>query len=65
MPNKFLNKCYLFENIVAIGLDSAEMGNPPIKFTNVFLKAREHGFLTVAHAGEEGPPAYIWQAIEI
>lgn len=50
--------------IVAVGLDSSEIGNPPEKFTRVFEKAREEGFLTVAHAGEEGPPEYIWQAID-
>lgn len=52
------------EWIVAVGLDSSEVNNPPENFTAVFDKAREHGFLTVAHAGEEGPPAYIWQALE-
>jgi adenosine deaminase len=50
--------------IVGIGLDSAEVGHPPGEFKAVFDEAREHGFLTVAHAGEEGPPAYIWQALE-
>lgn len=51
--------------IVAVGLDSSEMGNPPEKFKDVFAKAREQGFLTVAIAGEVGPPEYIWQAIDI
>jgi adenosine deaminase len=50
--------------IVGVGLDSAEAGNPPEKFTAVFDQARQAGFLTVAHAGEEGPPEYIWQALE-
>ncbi|HEY7558730.1 MAG TPA: adenosine deaminase [Candidatus Binatia bacterium] len=50
--------------IIAVGLDSAEVGHPPEKFSRVFDKAREEGFLTVAHAGEEGPPEYIWQALE-
>jgi adenine deaminase len=50
--------------IVAVGLDSSEVGHPPRDFKAVFDKAREHGFLTVAHAGEEGPPEYIWQALE-
>ncbi len=50
--------------IVAVGLDSSEVGNPPEKFHRVFDKAREEGFLTVAHAGEEGPPEYIWQALD-
>jgi adenosine deaminase len=50
--------------IVAVGLDSSEVGNPPEKFSKVFDKARQEGFLTVAHAGEEGPPKYIWQALD-
>ncbi len=52
------------EWIVAVGLDSSEQGNPPSKFNTVFEKARKEGFLTVAHAGEEGPAAYVWQAID-
>jgi len=47
--------------IVGVGLDSSEVDNPPVKFMKVFDRAREEGFLTVAHAGEEGPPEYIWQ----
>jgi adenosine deaminase len=50
--------------IIGVGLDSSEVGHPPEKFRAVFDRAREHGFLTVAHAGEEGPPEYIWQALE-
>jgi adenosine deaminase len=50
--------------IVAVGLDSSEVGHPPEKFARVFDQAREEGFLTVAHAGEEGPPEYIWQALD-
>ena len=53
------------ETIVAVGLDSAEQGNPPSKFKEVFDKAQAEGFLTVAHAGEEGPPEYIWEAINL
>lgn len=53
------------EWIIAVGLDSSEVGHPPQKFARVFDKAREHGFLTVAHAGEEGPPEYIWQALDV
>ena len=53
------------EWIVAVGLDSSEVGHPPEKFVDVFDRARGEGFLTVAHAGEEGPPAFIWQAIEL
>ncbi|MGH8671881.1 MAG: adenosine deaminase [Burkholderiales bacterium] len=52
------------EWIVAVGLDSSELGHPPQDFTAVFDEARKHGFLTVAHAGEEGPPEYIWQALD-
>jgi adenine deaminase len=52
------------EWIVGVGLDSSEVGNPPEKFGAVFEEAREHGLLTVAHAGEEGPPKYIWQALD-
>jgi adenosine deaminase len=53
------------ERIIAVGLDSSEVGHPPEKFTAVFDRAREEGFLTVAHAGEEGPPEYIWQALDL
>lgn len=52
-------------NIVAVGLDSAEKNHPPSLFKKVFEEAREHGLLCVAHAGEEGPPEYIWQALDI
>lgn len=50
--------------IDGVGLDSSEVGHPPLKFKAVFEKARAHGLLAVAHAGEEGPPDYIWQALE-
>jgi len=53
------------DRIVAVGLDSAEAGNPPSKFAVVFDHARSHGFLTVAHAGEEGPPEYVWEALDL
>ena len=53
------------ETMVAVGLDSAEQGNPPSKFKEVFEKAQAEGFLSVAHAGEEGPPEYIWEAINL
>ena len=52
------------EWIVGVGLDSSEVGNPPEEFKAVFDEAREHGLLIVAHAGEEGPPEYIWQALD-
>jgi len=48
-----------------VGLDSGEVGNPPEKFARVFAKARELGFHVVAHAGEEGPPAYIHAALDV
>ena len=50
--------------IVAVGLDSSELGHPPSKFERVFARARDLGLLTVAHAGEEGPPAYVWEALD-
>ncbi|HTU82695.1 MAG TPA: adenosine deaminase [Candidatus Acidoferrales bacterium] len=53
------------DRIVAVGLDSAEVGNPPSKFQAVFERARAHGMLTVAHAGEEGPPEYVWEALDL
>lgn len=53
------------DDIIAIGLDSSEVGHPPSKFERVFAKAREAGFLIVAHAGEEGPPEYIWEALDL
>jgi len=51
--------------IIAVGLDANETDNPPEKFKEVFARAIEHGFLTVAIAGETGPPEYIWQAMEV
>lgn len=52
------------QHIIGVGLDSSEVGHPPSKFTRVFAAAREAGFLTVAHAGEEGPPQYVWEALD-
>ena len=52
-----------YSMIKAVGLDSSELGNPPEKFTQVFAQAKALGFKLVAHAGEEGPPAYIWGAL--
>lgn len=51
------------DKIIAVGLDSSEQGHPPEKFSRVFAAARDLGLLTVAHAGEEGPPEYIWTAL--
>jgi adenosine deaminase len=53
------------EWIMAVGLDSAEVGNPPSKFKEIFDHAREKGFITVAHAGEEGPADYVWEALNL
>ncbi|MBI4681556.1 MAG: adenosine deaminase [Nitrospirae bacterium] len=53
------------DRIIAVGLDSAETGNPPSKFQEVFALAREAGFLTVAHGGEEGPAEYVREALEL
>ena len=52
------------DKIIGVGLDSSEQGHPPERFSRVFAKAREMGLRTVAHAGEEGPPEYIWTAIK-
>lgn len=61
-----LNQACAYKNwITAFGLDSAEVGNSPSKFKEVFDTARAKGFLTVAHAGEEGPAEYIWEAINL
>ena len=53
------------DQIHAVGLDSSELGHPPRKFQEVFQKAAEQGYERVAHAGEEGPPAYIWEALDV
>ena len=60
-----LKEAIPFKNwIVGVGLDSTEAGYPPEKFTRVFEKSLAEGFLTVAHAGEDGPAEYIWQALK-
>lgn len=51
--------------LVGVGLDSSEVGHPPSKFVTVFDRARAEGLRTVAHAGEEGPPAYIFEALDL
>lgn len=53
------------QHFVAVGLDSSERGHPPSKFKAVFDRARAEGLRTVAHAGEEGPPAYIHEALDL
>ncbi|KTT40088.1 adenine deaminase, partial [Pseudomonas oryzihabitans] len=52
------------DHFIAVGLDSSEQGHPPSKFKRVFARARAEGFPAVAHAGEEGPPEYIWEALD-
>jgi adenosine deaminase len=53
------------DRITAVGLDSAEVGNPPSKFARVYERARELGLHLVAHAGEEGPPEYVREALDV
>ena len=53
------------DKIIGVGLDSSEVGHPPEKFVNVFRRAREAGLHIVSHAGEEGPPDFIWQALDL
>ena len=53
------------DKIVGVGLDSSELGNPPSKFARVFRRARDEGFFLTAHAGEEGPAAYVWEALDV
>ena len=53
------------EHITAVGLDSSEVGNPPARFAAVYERARAEGLHAVAHAGEEGPPAYMWEALDV
>ena len=63
---KILDQAILHkEKIFGVGLDSYEIGNPPRKFKRLFKKALENNFITVAHAGEEGPPEYIWEALKL
>ncbi len=53
------------DKLIGIGLDSGELGNPPEKFAKVFQRCKQLGFHLVAHAGEEGPPAYVWSALDV
>ena len=53
------------DKIIGVGLDSSEVGHPPSKFKTAFRRARDEGFRLVAHAGEEGPPDYVWEAIDV
>lgn len=61
-----LKQCLPYKDwIIGVGLDSSEVGNPPSKFERVFAMARKEGFIPVAHAGEEGPAEYIWEALDL
>jgi adenosine deaminase len=51
--------------LLGVGLDSSEVGHPPAKFARVFAKARELGLKLFAHAGEEGPPEYVYEALDV
>jgi adenosine deaminase len=53
------------DQFIGVGLDSSELGHPPEKFARVFAKCRQQGLRLVAHAGEEGPPAYVWAALDV
>lgn len=53
------------DRIAGVGLDSSEVGHPPSKFARVFRASRERGLKLVAHAGEEGPPEYVWEALDV
>src|SRR6218665_280790 len=53
------------EHFIGVGLDSSEVGHPPEKFARVFARCHELGLHLVAHAGEEGPPAYVWSALDV
>ena len=53
------------EHITAVGLDSSELGHPPAKFARAFAAARAKGLKITAHAGEEGSPAYVWEALDV
>ncbi len=53
------------DSILGIGLDSSEVGHPPSKFRKVYEEARKQGYRLVAHAGEEGPPEYVWEALDV
>ncbi|WEE76562.1 adenosine deaminase [Comamonas testosteroni] len=55
----------LRDRFIGVGLDSSELGNPPEKFARVFARCKQLGLRLVAHAGEEGPPAYIWGALDV
>ncbi|MEO0607845.1 MAG: adenosine deaminase, partial [Pseudomonadota bacterium] len=53
------------DHLIGVGLDSSELGHPPSKFERVFNQAKAAGLKCVAHAGEEGPPEYVWEALDL
>jgi adenosine deaminase len=53
------------DQIAGVGLDSSEIDHPPSKFKRVFRRARDAGLFLTAHAGEEGPPSYVWEALDV
>jgi len=63
---KTLKQSLPFKHLItAVGLDSSEKGNPPSKFKKVFEASIKEGYIPLAHAGEEGPPEYVWEALDI
>ncbi len=63
---KTLETAKSYKNIIsAVGLDSSEVGHPPSKFKDVFNEAKKQGYFVVTHAGEEGPPEYVWEALNL
>ena len=63
---KTLKQSLPFKHLIAaVGLDSSEKGNPPSKFKKVFEASVKQGYIPLAHAGEEGPPEYVWEALDI
>jgi adenosine deaminase len=61
----FLRRLGFRDQIAGVGLDSSETGHPPSKFKRVFRRARDAGLFLTAHAGEEGPPSYVWEALDL
>jgi len=63
---KTLEQSIPFKHLItAVGLDSSELGNPPSKFKKVFEASVKEGYIPLAHAGEEGPPEYVWEALDL
>ncbi|MEA3327815.1 MAG: adenosine deaminase, partial [Chloroflexota bacterium] len=64
--NKTLDQAHPFKELIfGVGLDSSEVGRPPSLFTDVFNRAEKEGYIPVAHAGEEGPAEYVWEALKL